>query len=329
MKGPVLSGEVPQMKGPVLSGVKDDLVDLPPVSVFAAPPVAAIDLLEEQEDVVGEGLSEVVSEIIGLSEVQIANLTPEELIVHVEKRIRSTEQFTQAAAPVIEADAPMAMPEEQDLPPLPPLPTPTVSTLVQGIPLDNVYSYLTELQKAAREDGIEVAQEIINDEEALDDNNALAFVKVLREAGLAYFEGKPMGYPKIDPPRLPPGFTSWVVQETTEEKASRLRKERQQRDQQLARKAKRQTEYAKQLKVSAANKKFEQHQADKFRSLKLSIGEKITRLTDADEVKEGAIEYLQNLDNMGDMETIAQIDPTGMDPGLAVLHHLLASEFKS
>eukprot|EP00754_Rhynchopus_humris_P005388 Rhum_TRINITY_DN12694_c0_g1::Rhum_TRINITY_DN12694_c0_g1_i1::g.53692::m.53692 len=136
--------------------------DVPTVKTgfFAPPPVAAeapqlaLDI-EEEEEGRRQPLSRAHSEILGLCEYDVATMTSDELVIHVEKLIRQRRATASSGTDAITSLKTGLDGEEggewgaagaggggggaridpADLPPLPPLPTPKVPTLVNGLVL--------------------------------------------------------------------------------------------------------------------------------------------------------------------------------------------------
>eukprot|EP01065_Artemidia_motanka_P029865 TRINITY_DN35930_c0_g1_i1.p1 TRINITY_DN35930_c0_g1~~TRINITY_DN35930_c0_g1_i1.p1 ORF type:complete len:388 (+),score=166.78 TRINITY_DN35930_c0_g1_i1:54-1217(+) len=264
-------GEIEQ-QAPPPTGIFDDtgrVINLPPRGVFAPAPQQAIDLRQRDPALEDEGPSNMPSQILGLSELDICKMSADELIIHIEKKImqRQAEERAHDSRGMGAADVRTS---EEDLPPMPPLPAPTLPDSYYGVPTAEVHSTVTELVLAYEREGKDAVEDVVR--EAAHDDLAAAMFRVLQESGaLRNPQGVVQALPPAAAPELPAGHKSWVLHETAEEKASRLRRDRENRMNAHKRKQQREEEYRRWQRDERVRRKREERQRQQLARAKEAL----------------------------------------------------------
>eukprot|EP01061_Rhynchopus_euleeides_P043246 TRINITY_DN75491_c0_g1_i1.p1 TRINITY_DN75491_c0_g1~~TRINITY_DN75491_c0_g1_i1.p1 ORF type:complete len:390 (+),score=152.33 TRINITY_DN75491_c0_g1_i1:88-1170(+) len=324
--------------------------DGPPPEVkagFFAPPPIALDEpmgLAIEDDFAEEDkvrpLSRTKSEVLDLSEWDIVMMTADELMVHIEKknlRRRTQGEGSKGlgGAGGGAADGGANQAEEldlSDLPPFPPLPAPSLPTLIRGEKVDELHAVLPELLKCVKdpEEGTRQLSLLL---EGLPSDVLLALVEVLRQSGLARLEGKPLGFPKIADPVLPPGYTSWIVSETAEEKTQRLQRESEKAKAEEARRAQCYQQERVMLENEEARKAKLQREETKRAANQLMVDKLKQAMLDAldanasldPQSKAGAAAYIEILTDIPEINNFAATE--AIDADMRIVQGLLREHF--
>ena len=170
-----------------------------PAPIAVDEPELALDLEEDEPS--GKPLSHTKSDTLGLSEWDISQMTADELVAHIEGRSvrRRVDSTTHAA----EEDKGVEEMDLDDLPPLPPLPLPTLPTFIRANKVKDIHNALDRMYHIVQKQESDDVEQLWTTLEA---DVVLALVEVLRETGLARLDDKPLGFPAMENPLLPPGY---------------------------------------------------------------------------------------------------------------------------
>ena len=273
---------------------------LPPKGVFLPPPKE--EKIEEESETI-EPLGTQASPILGLSETDIAQMSADELVIHLERKIIESQNREETGAGY------------DDLPPLPPLPPPASDTFINGNITKVIYDGIAALSKELQETS---ESDVLTEIQDLDDDTATAFARVLVEASYGRLNGQKLPYPEIQSPDLPPGHSSWIVYETNEQKSVRLLAERQRRDEVKAIRTQREQEHQRQQKLKREKLLFQKRKEITIELLKADDQHPVA------DVKEAMI-HLDSINDQDQMHVLMhEVRSDELDAGMKVLIEVFA-----
>eukprot|EP01060_Flectonema_neradi_P038997 TRINITY_DN838_c0_g1_i6.p1 TRINITY_DN838_c0_g1~~TRINITY_DN838_c0_g1_i6.p1 ORF type:complete len:446 (+),score=112.80 TRINITY_DN838_c0_g1_i6:110-1447(+) len=284
-------------KGDIIEGAA-----LPPRGVFAPPPKEA--KIEDNDEKEVEPLGTQPSAILGLSETDIAQMSADELVIHLEKKIIENQNREEVGVGY------------DDLPPLPPLPPPAADTFINGNITKVIYDGITALSKELQETSEE---DVLAEVQDLDDDTATAFARVLIESGYGRLGGQKLPFPEVQSPDLPPGHASWIVYETNEQKSARLLAEHHRRNEAKTIKTQREQEYQRKLKAKRENLLFQKRKEITMELLKADDQHP------AADVKEAMI-HLNTINDQDQMHSLMyEVRADNLDSGMKILIDVFAT----